>query len=74
MSYNIEVGKVYKHYKNQQLYKVLAIAKHSENNEDMVVYVALYGNGQIWARPLSMWNEEISLNEHKVRRFSKVEE
>lgn len=57
-----EIGAVYRHYKNRHDYLVLAVAKHSETLEDMVVYKALYKSdnfpeGQIWCRPLLMWNE-----------------
>ena len=68
----VEVGATYRHYKGNQ-YKVLALAKHSETLEDMVVYVALYGNGQVWVRPKSMWNEEVEKDGRKMLRFTKVE-
>lgn len=64
-------GKIYKHYKGNE-YKVLAIAKHSETLEDMVVYQALYGEGEIWVRPYSMWNEEVVLGGKKVKRFTEI--
>lgn len=63
------INKIYKHYKGNK-YKVLAIAKHSETLEDMVVYQALYGNNDIWVRPLSMWDEEVLVNGEKVHRFT----
>ena len=61
----IEIGAIYKHYKNQHCYQVIAIGKHSETLEDLVVYKALYKSdtfpeGQIWCRPLKMWNELIN--------------
>lgn len=64
-------GKIYKHYKGNE-YKVLAIAKHSETLEDMIVYQALYGEGEIWVRPYSMWNEEVVLGGKKVKRFTEI--
>ena len=70
----IEIGGVYRHYKNKKLYRVLSIAKHTETNEDMVVYVALYGKGQIWTRPLSMWNEKVELDGREFLRFTKIDE
>lgn len=51
---NIEVGKKYRHFKGKE-YEVIAIGKHSETLEEMVVYKALYGDGDIWVRPLSMF-------------------
>ena len=53
----IQVGKTYKHYKGN-LYKIIALAKHSETLEDMIIYKSLK-NGGIWARPKSMWNETV---------------
>ena len=51
----IEIGKTYRHYKGN-LYKVLAIAKHSETVEDMVVYRSVK-TGEVWVRPAGMWSE-----------------
>ena len=45
---------IYEHYKGNR-YELLYIANHSETLEKMVVYKALYGEGEIWVRPLSMW-------------------
>lgn len=56
----ITVGKFYKHYKGN-LYKIIALGKHSENLEEMIVYQSVK-NGQIWIRPKSMWNEIIDNN------------
>lgn len=53
----ISVGKVYKHYKGN-IYKIIAIAKHSETEEEMIVYQSVK-NGDIWVRPHSMWNEVV---------------
>ncbi len=60
---------IYKHYKGN-LYKVFAIAKHSETLEDMVVYQALYGEYGLWVRPATMFEEMVG----EVKRFEKVEE
>ena len=53
----ITVGKIYKHYKGN-LYKIIALAKHSETLEEVVVYQSVKTN-DIWVRPMSMWNEKI---------------
>jgi hypothetical protein len=59
----IQIGGIYKHYKGN-LYKVIAIAKHSETLEEVVVYEALYAGDfpmrQVWVRPASMWNETVN--------------
>ena len=53
----ISIGKTNRHYKGN-LYKIIAIAKHSETCEDMIVYQSLKDNAT-WARPKTMWNEVI---------------
>jgi len=61
----VEIGAIYKHYKNHQNYQVIGIGKNSETLEDMVIYKALYESdqfpkGQLWCRPLKMWEETIN--------------
>lgn len=58
----------YRHYKGNE-YEVICIAKHSETLAPMVVYRALYGDGEIWVRPAEMWNEHVG----DVPRFTKIE-
>ena len=60
---------IYKHFKGNK-YELLDIAKHSETLEEMVVYKALYGDGGIWVRPSSMWDEEVEFEGKKVKRFT----
>ncbi|MCL4430989.1 MAG: DUF1653 domain-containing protein [Epsilonproteobacteria bacterium] len=47
---------IYAHYKGNE-YEVIDIATHSETEEKMVVYKALYGERGVWVRPLSMFDE-----------------
>lgn len=56
----ITVGKIYKHYKGN-LYKIIALGKHSENLEEMVVYQSVK-DGLVWIRPKTMWNETVDDN------------
>ena len=64
---------IYEHYKGNK-YELLHIAKHSETLENIVVYKALYGEGEIWVRPLSMWNEQVEIDGKSVPRFKLIEE
>ena len=64
---------IYEHYKGNQ-YELITIANHSETLEKMVVYKALYGEGEYWVRPLSMWEELIDLNGEQVHRFRYIGE
>lgn len=63
---------IYRHFKGNK-YEVIAVAKHSETEEEMVVYKALYGDGGIWVRPLSMWNDKIEKDGKTVKRFEYIE-
>ncbi len=60
---------IYRHFKGNK-YELLALAKHSETLEEMVVYKALYGEGGVWVRPASMWDEEVEFEGKKVKRFT----
>ena len=64
---------IYKHYKGN-LYELIGIANHSETLEKMVVYKALYGDGELWVRPASMWNESVTVDGCEVARFELVSE
>ena len=65
------ISGVYKHFKGNE-YKVLEIAKNSETLEDMVVYKALYGDGQVWVRPLKMFMETVEKDGKFIKRFQFV--
>lgn len=67
----IKLGK-YRHYKGN-MYEVIGFAKHSETLEEMVIYKALYGEGQIWVRPITMWNEIVLVNGKQFKRFEFLE-
>lgn len=66
----IIVGKTYQHYKGN-LYKILALARHSETGEEMIVYQNTE-KGDIWVRPKHMWNEMVDVNGEKVLRFKQL--
>ena len=69
---NIKPG-VYRHFKGN-LYRLLHSARHSESLEPMVVYQALYGEGGIWVRPASMWNDTVERDGISCKRFTYIEE
>ncbi len=64
----IILGK-YRHFKGNE-YEVIAIARHSETGEDMVVYRALYDRTQVWVRPVRMWNETVECDGVQYQRFT----
>lgn len=65
---DLKIGK-YRHSKSGKEYEVLFVATHSETQEKMAVYQALYGEGLIWVRPLSMFLEIVEVEGKKVPRF-----
>jgi hypothetical protein len=69
---SIEVGSMYEHYKGMR-YKILGVGRHSETLEELVVYQALYGDGDIWVRPLGMFLEEIVIKGQSRPRFTRVQ-
>lgn len=62
----------YRHFKGRE-YEVLGMASHSETQEPMVVYRALYGEGGVWVRPAVMWSEKVEHEGKIVPRFAPVE-
>lgn len=60
----------YRHFKGNE-YEVIGIARHSETEEPMVVYRALYGEGGLWVRPANMWTETVQRNGKCFKRFER---
>jgi len=61
----------YRHYKGNE-YEVLGIGTHTETDEKLVIYKALYGEGAIWVRPLAMFQETVEVNGKIQARFEKI--
>lgn len=66
----LELGR-YRHFKGSE-YEVTAIAKHSETDEEMVIYHSLADPTTIWVRPLTMWHEIVIRDGQEYQRFTKI--
>lgn len=66
----LQPGK-YRHFKGR-FYQVIGVARHSETEEPFVVYRPLYGEGDLWLRPLSMFEETVERDGELIRRFEYV--
>ena len=60
---------IYRHFKGNR-YQVIDLARHSETEEWMVVYRALYGERGLWVRPASMWLETVERDGQTFQRFT----
>ncbi|MDQ0575853.1 DUF1653 domain-containing protein [Agromyces albus] len=67
----IEPG-VYQHFKGAR-YEVLLVARHSETEEEFVVYRQLYGDRSNWVRPTAMFTEHVERDGRLVPRFARIE-
>lgn len=81
---DIRVGDIVQHFKREQvssetsayLYKVLAFAQHTENDEQLVIYQALYAPFKVYARPRAMFMGQVDRKKYpqvkQKYRFEKV--
>ncbi len=60
---------IYQHFKGGK-YEALFLAKHSETQEEMVVY--RNEKGEVWVRPRAMWDEYVERDGYSGSRFTKV--
>jgi len=69
-----KAGEVYAHYKSGDLYKVTALALHSNDDVWMIVYEPMYANAAapMFTRPLSEWQGEVEWEGQTVARFLKT--
>jgi len=67
MADSIKTG-LHEHFKGGR-YEVVGVAKHSETGESLVVYRALYGERNLWVRPVEMFVGEVSVDGKMVPRF-----
>lgn len=69
---NITPGR-YRHYKGKE-YEVIGKARHSETEEEFVVYRALYGEYGLWVRPYAMFTASVVIDGKQTPRFSLIPE
>jgi hypothetical protein len=67
---SLEIGR-YRHYKGNE-YEVIGVAKHSEDETELVVYRPLYGDMGLWVRPLQMFIETVQVNGKTKPRFEYI--
>lgn len=72
MEQNLKPG-IYRHFKGGE-YELIGIVTHSETLEKMVLYRALYGEKDIWVRPISMWSDTVEKDGIFVHRFTYIGE
>ncbi len=63
---------LYRHYKGPE-YRVLGVATHSETQQYVVIYQALYGEFGLWVRPLDMFSETVEVDGKTVPRFALIQ-
>ena len=71
-SLSIRTGR-YRHFKGNE-YVVLGLARHSETQEELVVYRQDYGDRSLWVRPKDMFLEGVEENGRSVPRFEFIGE
>ena len=62
---------IYRHYKGND-YEVIGLARHSEDESQLVVYRALYGKQGLWVRPLEMFSETVTVEGKVKLRFEYI--
>jgi hypothetical protein len=68
---SLDIGR-YRHYKGNE-YEVIGVAKHSEDETNLVVYRPLYGEKGLWVRPLDMFVETVEVDGETKARFKYID-
>lgn len=71
MERELHIGGRYRHFKGS-CYEVIAVARHSETLEPLVVYRALYGEGAVWVRPLDEFLDTVTRDGKTTLRFEEI--
>lgn len=66
------IGREFVHFKGKR-YRLEGFATHTETQEEMVVYRALYGERGLWVRPARMFFENIERDGRRMKRFELAE-
>ena len=72
MERKLRIGGTYRHFKGKS-YEVVALAKHCETLEPLVVYRALYGDGDVWVRPLGEFLDTVTRDGVTRQRFEEID-
>jgi hypothetical protein len=67
---SLAIGR-YRHYKGNE-YEVIGVARHSEDETKLVVYRPLYGDKELWVRPLQMFMETVQVDGKTKPRFEYI--
>lgn len=80
----LEEGMIVRHFKRElvenkdsldYLYLILGFAKHTETGEKLVIYQALYGEGEIYARPYDMFMGKVDKEKYpNIKQEYRLEE
>ena len=62
---------LYRHFKGNN-YEVIGEVTHSETEERLVLYRALYGERGLWVRPTALFCETVLVNGQQTPRFAFV--
>jgi len=62
---------LYEHYKGAR-YRVIDRVRHSETDEELVLYRALYGEQGLWVRPIGMFTESVKVDGASRPRFARI--